>query len=116
MIMIHTEQNRNTGNESANEFLAFTLGKEEYGIDILRVQEIRGYEAVTRIANAPEFINGVVTLRGIIVQIVAMRIKFQLVEPTYAQFTLVILLNIRNRIQGMVVDIALKRVAEGESV
>ncbi|HTH45702.1 MAG TPA: chemotaxis protein CheW [Oxalicibacterium sp.] len=86
------------------EFLAFTLGKEEYGLDILRVQEIRGYEAVTRIANSPEFIKGVVNLRGVIVPIVDMRIKFQLGEPSYDQFTVVIILNVDSRIVGMVVD------------
>lgn len=102
--MIHTDQNKSAGGDTANEFLAFTLGKEEYGIDILRVQEIRGYEAVTRIANAPDFVKGVVNLRGIIVPIVDMRIKFQLGEPTYDQFTVVIILNIAGRITGMVVD------------
>ncbi|MFT5534776.1 MAG: purine-binding chemotaxis protein CheW [Burkholderiaceae bacterium] len=89
---------------AGNEFLAFTLGKEEYGIDILKVQEIRGYEAVTRIANAPDFVKGVVNLRGIIVPIVDMRIKFNLGEPTYDQFTVVIILNIGGRVMGMVVD------------
>lgn len=89
---------------AGNEFLAFTLGREEYGIDILKVQEIRGYEAVTRIANAPEFVKGVVNLRGIIVPIVDMRIKFKLGEPTYDQFTVVIILNIAGRVMGMVVD------------
>lgn len=89
---------------AGNEFLAFTLGREEYGIDILKVQEIRGYEQVTRIANAPEFIKGVVNLRGIIVPVVDMRIKFKLGEPTYDQFTVVIILNIGGRIMGMVVD------------
>ena len=88
----------------AGEFLAFTLGREEYGIDILRVQEIRGYEPVTRIANAPEFIKGVVNLRGIIVPVVDMRIKFNLGTPTYDAFTVVIILNIVGRIVGMVVD------------
>ena len=92
------------GDSNGNEFLAFTLGKEEYGIDILKVQEIRGYEAVTRIANSPDFIKGVVNLRGIIVPIVDMRIKFQLGEPTYDQFTVVIILNIAGRVVGMVVD------------
>lgn len=86
------------------EFLAFTLGKEEYGIDIQKVQELRGYDAVTRIANAPEFIKGVVNLRGIIVPIVDMRIKFNLGTPTYDQFTVVIILHIGGRIMGMVVD------------
>jgi purine-binding chemotaxis protein CheW len=89
---------------AAGEFLAFTLGGEEYGIDILRVQEIRGYEQVTRIANAPEFIKGVVNLRGIIVPVVDMRIKFNLGAPTYDAFTVVIILNIAGRIVGMVVD------------
>lgn len=87
-----------------HEFLAFRLGKEEYGIDILKVQEIRGYENVTRIANAPEFIKGVVNLRGIIVPIVDMRIRFNLGTPSYDQFTVVIILNMNGRVVGMVVD------------
>ena len=95
---------QSAGEISGHEFLAFTLGKEEYGIDILKVQEIRGYEPVTRIANAPDFIKGVVNLRGIIVPIVDMRIKFNLGEPTYDQFTVVIILNIAGRVMGMVVD------------
>lgn len=86
------------------EVLAFTLGSEEYGIDILKVQEIRGYDAVTKIANAPEFIKGVINLRGIIVPIVDMRIMFKLGAPTYDQFTVVIILNIGNRVVGIVVD------------
>jgi len=89
---------------SGKDFLAFTLGKEEYGIDILRVQEIRGYEPVTRIANSPDFVKGVVNLRGIIVPIVDMRIKFNLGTPTYDQFTVVIILSIGGRVMGMVVD------------
>lgn len=87
-----------------NEFLAFTLGQEEYGIDILKVQEIRGYENVTRIANAPEFIKGVVNLRGTIVPIIDMRIKFNLNEPTYDELTVVIILTLGKRVVGMVVD------------
>jgi purine-binding chemotaxis protein CheW len=93
------------GRENAGyEYLAFTLGKEEYGLDILKVQEIRGYEAVTRVANVPDFVKGVVNLRGIIVPIVDMRIKFKLGEPTYDQFTVVIILNIPGKVVGMVVD------------
>ena len=88
----------------ALEVLAFTLGHEEYGIDIQRVQELRGYDTVTRIANAPEHIKGVVNLRGIIVPIIDMRIKFNLGTPTYDQFTVVIVLNIGSRVMGMVVD------------
>ena len=92
------------GVQLSNEYLTFTLGKEEYGIEILKVQEIRGYEAVTRIANAPEFIKGVVNLRGIIVPIVDMRIKFKLGDAEYNQFTVVIILNVAERVVGMVVD------------
>jgi purine-binding chemotaxis protein CheW len=95
----------NSGSSAVgNEFLTFTLGKEEYGIDILKVQEIRGYDAVTAIANTPEFIKGVINLRGIIVPIVDMRIKFHLGKVEYDQFTVVIILNVANRVVGMVVD------------
>ena len=89
---------------SGSEYLTFTLGQEEYGIDILKVQEIRGYDAVTKIANTPEFIKGVINLRGTIVPIIDMRIKFQLGSVEYNQFTVVIILNIANRVVGMVVD------------
>jgi purine-binding chemotaxis protein CheW len=91
-------------NDGVLEALAFKLGNEEYGIKILKVQEIRGYETVTRIASAPEHVKGVVNLRGTIVPIVDMRIKFKLGEPTYDQFTVVIILNIQDRVVGMVVD------------
>ena len=86
------------------EYLSFKLGAEEYGIDILRVQEIRGYEAPTRIANSPSFIKGVVNLRGVIVPIVDMRLRFQLDDVQYNSFTVVIILNIAGRTVGMVVD------------
>lgn len=88
----------------AREYLTFRLDREEYGIDILKVQEIRGYEPPTRIANAPEFIKGVVNLRGTIVPIVDMRLKFQCVKAEYNAFTVVIILNLRDRIVGVVVD------------
>ena len=91
-------------NDGVLEALAFKLGNEEYGIKILKVQEIRGYESVTRIASAPEHVKGVVNQRGTIVPIVDMRIKFNLGEPTYNQFTVVIILNIQDRVVGMVVD------------
>ena len=89
---------------SLREFLAFKLGAEEYGIDILRVQEIRSYEEPTRIANAPPFIKGVVNLRGVIVPIVDMRLRFNLEQASYDSFTVVIVLNIGARVMGMVVD------------
>jgi purine-binding chemotaxis protein CheW len=88
----------------AQEYLTFTLGREEYGVDILKVQEIRGYEKPTTIANAPAFIKGVVNLRGTIVPIVDLRIKFQLGTAEYNQFTVVIILNVAGRVVGVVVD------------
>lgn len=90
--------------DRSSEFLTFLLGSEEYGIDILKVQEIRGWKEPTRIANAPTFINGVINLRGTIVPVVDMRIKFNLSNPTYDAFTVVIILNVADRIVGMVVD------------
>jgi purine-binding chemotaxis protein CheW len=89
---------------SPREVLSFKLGTEEYGIDILRVQEIRGYEPPTRIANAPAFVKGVVNLRGVIVPIVDMRVRFNLADVQYNSFTVVIVLNIGNRTMGIVVD------------
>lgn len=97
-------ENVKTSSASGGEYLTFTLGKEEYGIDILKVQEIRGYDAVTTIANTPDFIKGVINLRGIIVPIVDMRIKFKLESVTYDQLTVVIILNLASRVVGMVVD------------
>lgn len=90
--------------DSAREYLTFTLGDEEYGIDILKVQEIRGYDAVTKIANAPSYIKGVINMRGVIVPIIDMRLKFNLGQVEYNQFTVVIILNIAGRVVGMVVD------------
>lgn len=86
------------------EYLTFKLGDEEYGIDILKVQEIRGYEQPTRIANTPSFIKGVVNLRGVIVPIVDLRLKFALGSAEYNEFTVVIILNLGSRVVGIVVD------------
>lgn len=86
------------------EYLSFVLGEEHYGLDITTVKEIRGYEQVTKIANAPAFIKGVINLRGDIVPIVDLRIKFNVGEATYNDFTIVIMLNIQQRIVGIVVD------------
>jgi purine-binding chemotaxis protein CheW len=86
------------------EFLTFRLGDEEYGIDILRVQEIRSYEPPTRIANAPAFIKGVVNLRGVIVPIIDLRLKLSCAQVEYNAFTVVVVLNVRGRVVGAVVD------------
>jgi len=88
----------------SQEYLTMCLGDEEYGIDILRVQEIRGYERPTRIAGAPDFIGGVLNLRGVIVPIVDLRIKFGLERVTYDAVTVTVVLNIAGRTVGAVVD------------
>ncbi len=92
------------GEPSGQEFLVFTLGDEEYGIDILKVQEIRGYDQVTRIANTPDFIKGVTNLRGVIVPIVDLRVKFSQQDVEYNDNTVVIVLNFGQRVHGIVVD------------
>ncbi|WP_232417758.1 chemotaxis protein CheW [Methyloversatilis thermotolerans] len=89
---------------ASSEYLTFRLGEEEYAIDILKVQEIRGYDAVTGIAHAPAFIKGVINLRGLIVPVVDLRIKFGVGLVEYTPFTVTIILNLGGRIVGMVVD------------
>ena len=88
---------------TAGEYLSFRLGREEYGIPILTVQEIRGYSEPTRIANSPAFMKGVVNLRGVIVPIVDLRIKFGQ-ATSYNEVTATIVLNIGQRVIGIVVD------------
>lgn len=101
------KQNTRQAN-SGREFLTFRLGSEEYGIDILKVQEIRSYEQPTKIANAPAYIKGVVNLRGVIVPIIDLRVKFNCVnelgEAEMNSFTVVIVLNVKGRVVGAVVD------------
>lgn len=86
------------------EYLTFRLGAESYGIEILKVKEIRGYETPTSIANAPAFIKGVINLRGVIVPILDLRVKFRLPDTKYDEFTVVIILNVASRVVGVVVD------------
>lgn len=89
---------------ASGQYLTLRLGKEEYAIDILRVQEIRSYEEPTRMVNAPAFIKGVVNLRGVIVPIVDLRMKLALDKVEYNEFTVVIILNVRGTVIGAVVD------------
>jgi purine-binding chemotaxis protein CheW len=103
-MMMETTRFAEEATVRTQEYLTFRLGAEEYGIDILKVQEIRGYDTVTRIANAPDFIKGVINLRGVIVPIVDLRLKFRLGEAKYDSFTVVIILNVANRVVGAVVD------------
>ncbi|MDP2246656.1 MAG: chemotaxis protein CheW [Nitrosomonadales bacterium] len=96
-----------TSNQTASaegEYLTFVLGTEQYGLEILKVQEIRGYDSVTKIANTPAFIKGVINLRGKIVPIVDLRVKFNIGVAEYNEFTVVIILNLNGRVVGIVVD------------
>ena len=99
-----SEQQGNVSSISSKEFLTFVLGDETYALDIMTVKEIRGYEATTKIANAPDYIKGVINLRGDIVPIIDLRIKFGIGEATYNEWTIVIMLNVSDRIVGIVVD------------
>ena len=101
---LHTGPSARAAEAQTSEFLTFRLGSESYGIEILKVQEIRGYETPTAIANAPAFIKGVINLRGVIVPILDLRVKFQLEHASYDEFTVVIILNIAERVVGVVVD------------
>jgi purine-binding chemotaxis protein CheW len=105
MQVSHTRERQGDAAEAqSREFLTFRLGAESYGIEILKVQEIRGYETPTAIANAPAFIKGVINLRGVIVPVLDLRIKFKLPQANYDEFTVVIILNVAGRVVGVVVD------------
>lgn len=90
--------------QTAGEYLTFTLGEEHYGVDILKVQEIRGYDAVTRLPDAPDYIKGVINLRGTIVPVIDLRLKLRLAQARYDSFTVMIVLNVEERVVGIVVD------------
>lgn len=106
---VHTgEDARKAKAPASHEYLTFRLGGEEYGIDILKVQEIRSYEQPTKIANAPIYLKGVVNLRGVIVPVIDLRLKFQGQMATgdlpIDSTTVVIVLNVRDHVVGVVVD------------
>jgi len=95
---------RTSLSRDAQQFLTFNLAEEYYGVDILKVQEIKGYTNVTKIPNTPDYLKGVLNLRGTIVPIVDLRMKFGMgvTEPT--SFTVVVVVNVRNRVMGFLVD------------
>ena len=110
-----SEQNDRVGADAAavsdaaaegprEEFLSFRLGGEEYGVDILKVQEIRSYDTVTRLPEAPDYIKGVINLRGTIVPVVDMRLKLKLGRAEFDKQTVMIILNVSDKVIGMVVD------------
>ncbi len=101
---IEQREIRTTYSSEDQQFLTFNLADEYYGVDILKVQEIKGYTTVTRIPNTPNYLKGVLNLRGTIVPIVDLRMKFGMgmTEPT--PFTVVVVVNVRNRVMGFLVD------------
>ena len=101
---METRQAAGEAGQAGREYLSFGLGESQYGIDILKVQEIRTYETPTRIANTPPFIKGVMNLRGNIVPIIDLRVKFNLPEQRLDTQTVVIVLNVAKRTVGVVVD------------
>lgn len=90
--------------EGSNQFLTFTLDDEEYGIEILKVQEIKGFSKITPIPNAPPFVKGVMNLRGAVVPIVDLRSRFSMAPRDYDQFTVIIVVNLGEKVVGLVVD------------
>ena len=95
---------RSAAREAALEALVFELGGEEYAVDILKVQEIRGYDKVKPIPRAPDYLKGVVNLRGAVVPVVDLRVRFGMASPRYDAFTVMIILRIATRIVAVVVD------------
>src|SRR5947209_12320557 len=87
----------------SNQFLTFSLGDEEYGVDILKVQEIKGYVPTTRLPNSPPDVTGVLNLRGTIVPIVDLRSKFGLELVEYDQFTVIVVVVVQDRVMGVIV-------------
>ncbi|MBN9502061.1 MAG: chemotaxis protein CheW [Armatimonadetes bacterium 55-13] len=98
------QEERNGLDPNADQYLTFTVADEEYGVDILKVQEIKGYVPTTRIPNAPPEVVGVLNLRGTIVPIVDMRSKFDLDAADYTPFTVIVVLVVQGRVMGIIVD------------
>jgi purine-binding chemotaxis protein CheW len=93
-----------TARTDTRQYLTFALGHEEYGVEILKIQEIKGYSAVTPLPNAPRYVKGVLNLRGTIVPIVDLRQKFGMPEEAYTQFTVIVVVQVQGKVIGFVVD------------
>ncbi len=96
--------NPQLGLDGAGQYLAFALGDEEYGIELLKVQEIKGYSPVTHIPNSPKHIKGVMNLRGTVIPIVDLRVRFGMTEIEYTKFNVIIVINVGSKIMGLLVD------------
>jgi purine-binding chemotaxis protein CheW len=95
---------KTTYTDTTHQFLTFALGQEEYGVEILKIQEIKGFSAITPLPNAPAFLKGVLNLRGTIVPILDLRKKFGLPEVAYTKFTVIVVVQVQGQIMGFIVD------------
>ena len=89
---------------TTHQFLTFALGQEEYGVEILKIQEIKGFSAITPLPNAPAYVKGVLNLRGTIVPIVDLRKKFGMPEEAYTTFTVIVVVRVQGQVMGFIVD------------
>jgi len=87
-----------------SQYLTFRLGEEEYGVEILKVQEIKGYSTITPVPNTPAYRKGVMNRRGTIVPVVDLRAKFGMSETEYTAFTVIIVLTVGTKVVGLIVD------------
>ena len=104
METLGTATGQVSNNERANQYLTFTLGAEEYGIEILKVQEIKGYSAITHIPNAPPHVKGVMNLRGTVIPVVDLRRKFSMEMVEFNKFSVIIVVMVGEKVAGLVVD------------
>jgi purine-binding chemotaxis protein CheW len=104
MQTLGTAAGQVSNNEQANQYLTFTLGAEEYGIEILKVQEIKGYSAITHIPNAPPHVKGVMNLRGTVIPVVDLRRKFSMEMVEFNKFSVIIVVMVGEKVAGLVVD------------
>jgi purine-binding chemotaxis protein CheW len=103
-VSLNESADPKAGDDASQQFLTFLIGREEYGIDILRVQEIKASPAVTAVPNTPAYIRGVMNLRGAVVPVVDLRVKFGMSDPRYDKFTVIVLVRLRSKVVGLVVD------------
>ncbi len=96
--------NEAISNGNVGQFVTFSLEAEEYGVEILKVQEIIGYPGFTKVPNMPPFVKGVINLRGSVVPVIDLRIKFNMAERAYDKFTVILILEVKERIIGAIVD------------
>jgi purine-binding chemotaxis protein CheW len=100
----HSEEPKGNREDPSQQFLTFLVGREEYGIDILRVQEIKAFSTVTAVPNTPAYIRGVMNLRGTVIPVLDLRVKFGMTNPRYDKFTVIVVIKLRSKVVGLVVD------------